>query len=127
MKTLLSTIALVAMMATPALASHEGRNFMCEGQTYHGEFLTVSGRFDGNQMVEDVYVFRNGQYLYYWDAPNVNISGTRTFWTVTGMEGQNTLVIRHPERVSNQTYMRIVVPHGGADNEFTKATCTFWD
>jgi hypothetical protein len=127
MKQLLTALALTALLVTPVFADHESRNFQCEGQTFNGEFLTVTGRFDGNMMIDDVYLNRNGRYVYYWDAPNVNISGTRTYWTVTGMEGENTLVIRHPEGVSNQTYMRVVVPYANADNEFLRATCLFWN
>jgi hypothetical protein len=126
MKNLIIALAFSIMATLGFAASAEARDFRCSGQTYYGDRLEVTGKFSGNRMIRDVYVTVNGDYLYYWDAPNVTISGTNTFWTVTGIEDDNTLVIRHPERVSNQTYMRIVIGGGYyADNEFNRATCTF--
>jgi hypothetical protein len=126
MKNVILGVALAVSAFAFSATAADARDFRCTGRTFSGDSVSVTGTFFGNDMVEDVYVTRNGQYVYYWDWPNVNITKTNTFWTVTGVEPGATLVIRHPEFTQNQTYMRIDLGWE-MDNEFTRATCTFWN
>lgn len=129
MKNLIITalVSVGLLAASPAFA----RNFACEGLTYDGDTVVVSGQFDrvghyGNLFIDRYNRWGTVDNEYMFFENNYRINTTNTFWNITGFDDYGASIsIRHPEGRSNETYMRIYIDPL-FDHEFSRATCTFW-
>jgi hypothetical protein len=112
--------------------------FSCVGNTYDGNTITIEGSYNMNlnRMITGLTVTQSLNVSpstswkqpalrpHFFPARSVVISPTNDYWTLSAQAGGEQIIIRHPDSIEDETYMRVYLGPT-FDHEFNHATCTF--